>query len=241
MKKSVVLAGAAALALSAGAAFGQGTIDLRIVEAVPAANVPLTAFATNTSASVDATGATEVSFTLWVQAQITGDTSATGLTTFDGTLSDDGSGSFNHAALLTYEVTPGLPNFPGATDTPDFSMRRGMLPDYRATIGNNNADPGNGQLLSGNWTFLPLSISATGAGGTTGYAYIYKFTWTSTDTSARTVVLNISALGGGYQASSGLVTTMNIDPGDYTITIIPAPGAVALMGLGGLVALRRRR
>ena len=241
MRSKCIIA-AAALAASAGMAFGQGGIQLDIAELTTPANLPLAAATVNQGPVViDATGATEVSVTLWVRAQITGDTTATGLTTFDGRLSDGGDGgAFNHAVLLTYEVTPGLPNFPGATDTPDFSGRRGMLPDYRATIGNNNADPGNGADDGGDWTFLPLSISATGAGGIV-MTPVYKFTWTSMDTSARTVTLTVGAAGGGYQSPTGLVTTANIGADSFVIEIIPAPGAMALMGLGGLVAMRRRR
>lgn len=233
MKKIGLIAAAATLA-AAGAAFGQGTINLELQSVTQDA-----AFANvyGDSASWDGEGGS-FSITLFVRAQIVGDVTATGLTSFDGRLTDDGTGSFLHAALSNTDFL-GAPFGP----VPDFTGgRRGMTPDYRATIGEDNNNPGNGRIEGGAWQFLPLAISQTGvAGAVSGLDDVYKVTWTTTDNTARTVVLNVGGPGGGYQSTGGLVTTDSIDGGSFVITIVPAPGAAALLGLGGLVAIRRRR
>ena len=88
MKKIGLIAAAATLA-AAGAAFGQGTINLELQSVTQDA-----AFANvyGDSASWDGEGGS-FSITLFVRAQIVGDVTATGLTSFDGRLTDDGTGS----------------------------------------------------------------------------------------------------------------------------------------------------
>lgn len=65
----------------------------------------------------------------------------------------------------------------------------------------------------------------------------------------RTVVINASALLNGSMQTSdvgGGLYPMQLSPGQtlsssYTFTVVPTPGAAAMLGLGGLAALRRRR
>lgn len=233
MKKIGLIAAAATLA-AAGAAFGQGSVNLELQSVSPAADF---SNVYGTEASWDGNGT--FSITLMVRAQILGDATATGLTTFDGALSDDGSGSFAAAVLSNFDAI-GVPGIAGN----DFQNRTGVTPDYRATIGGpeGNLTPGNGLLSGSSWTFLPLAITPTGVDdAVAGLDDIYRVTWTTSDPTARTVVLTVGAAGAGYQSSGGLVTTSNVDGGSFTINIVPAPGAFALMGLGGLVAIRRRR
>jgi hypothetical protein len=68
-------------------------------------------------------------------------------------------------------------------------------------------------------------VSGTVAGGT--YTQ-YSATFTATATTTRLESV-------GWEASQYVVSD------DYSVNAIPAPGAVALLGLGGLVASRRRR
>ncbi len=50
------------------------------------------------------------------------------------------------------------------------------------------------------------------------------------------------ALGNAYTASSGTATYAGSGTSRFDmVTVVPAPGALALLGLGGLTALRRRR
>ncbi len=156
------------------------------------------------------------SVTMYVQARIMNDPDATGLVTFDGALVDsDGSGSFA-AVLLTNTEAIGSP-IPGD----DFQGRTGMFPNYRATIGPNNADLGNGNPIGGEWLFLPLNIVPTGNGqGLNGnWTNTYKVAWTTADATARTVTLTVDALFGGYQSTNGLVEPVPIVNDTFEITI----------------------
>lgn len=233
MKKIGLIAAAGVLA-AAGTTFGQGSLNLELVQVAGQA-ADFSNIYSSDVAMWDGSGGS-FSVTLMVRAQIVGDTAATGLTTFDGTMTDDGSGAFSAAALTNFDAI-GFTGIPGL----DFNGRTGVTPDYRATIAGDNANPGNGLQTPTGWTFLPLAISQTGVpGAATGLDDIYRVTWTTSDPTARTVVLTVDAAGFGYQAG-GLRQSTDIDAGTFTINIIPAPGAAALLGLGGLVAIRRRR
>lgn len=81
-------------------------------------------------------------------------------------------------------------------------------------------------------------------------ALIFQFDYVlGADASARTltirsVVSNASTNGFAYHASASSTSTSFREAGtveNATITIIPTPGALAVLGLGGLVAGRRRR
>jgi len=74
-----------------------------------------------------------------------------------------------------------------------------------------------------------------------------EYTWTTTNFSNRTVDLstestsNFSIVPGPGGVSMNLVTSGDFSPGSGVINVVPAPSALALLGLGGLVAARRRR
>lgn len=144
-----------------------------------------------------------ISLTLYVEARVSGDAAATGMTTFDAMLRDDLSGSFA-PALLSNDEAAELPagTFPGN----DADGRAGLLVDYRALVGGGagNGLVGNGGLVNGAWAFLPISISPSGVPEAVNqFDTVYKFTWSTDDLTPRTVNLNVQAQGGAYQASPG--------------------------------------
>jgi uncharacterized protein (TIGR03382 family) len=70
----------------------------------------------------------------------------------------------------------------------------------------------------------------------TGSYQIFNFVTTAGDDVSGGVTLQFAAVTG---ADTGSVAVLFID--DASVTIIPAPGALAIFGLGGLAAIRRRR
>lgn len=76
---------------------------------------------------------------------------------------------------------------------------------------------------------------------------VYTFQYDVTDFTARTVVFQTNFVGSTYftsidgQGIPNAIVFGQETQGSYTVTITPAPGAAALLGLGGLVAARRRR
>lgn len=103
-------------------------------------------------------------------------------------------------------------------------------------------------------------LAYQGAGAPDSYHPGYRFSVVITDGTAREFDITVT---GPMQAVSGWFGTSSIEPEDeetpgsvtftpvlfqngtvsatFTIRVIPAPGAAALLGLGGLVAARRRR
>jgi hypothetical protein len=93
------------------------------------------------------------------------------------------------------------------------------------------------------------------------YFQVYRFVVTLTDLSERDIVF--STVNGAMQTVAGFTHLGSSEPdeetpgqvtwvmtsfvtdsdanGSFTLRIVPAPGAAALLGLGGLVAARRRR
>ncbi|MDX2119359.1 MAG: MYXO-CTERM sorting domain-containing protein [Planctomycetota bacterium] len=94
--------------------------------------------------------------------------------------------------------------------------------------------------------------SAGGAYSTANPALIFTFDYVlGADASARTLTIRsvVAASSGvnssfGFHAAASSTSTSFRESGtveNATITIIPTPGALAVLGLGGLVAGRRRR
>ncbi len=155
---------------------------------------------------------------LYIQARIVNDSDlATGITTFDGQLNDDATGVYA-PVLLTNTEALGAP-VPGD----DFQGRTGVFPSYRATIGPNNADAGNGMfnLAGDTWLFLPLNIAPSGNGEGLGgdWSNTYKINWSSADPTARTVQLTASATQAGYQSTGGLIEPVAVTPDSIDLVI----------------------
>ena len=72
---------------------------------------------------------------------------------------------------------------------------------------------------------------------------LYKITWTPADYSARTVeVGDANHLNSDvYTDTSGTSVPYQTVAGTARFNVVPAPASMALIGLGGLVATRRRR
>ncbi len=73
-----------------------------------------------------------------------------------------------------------------------------------------------------------------------------SYSWTTTDFTARTVPVDTSNTVNFLLGLIETGATLQLFPGEFTagsgsIEVIPAPSALALLGLGGLVAARRRR
>lgn len=144
-------------------------------------------------------------------------------------------------------VTLGLTELGGGTVS-------GMMDPFRGGVGANNNAPANGTAVPAGWSILPLSLSAPGQNSFTGLVannnnntiswglYAFDFVYTGgavtigADAAADPQTQNKFAFwfGGTTPAQSQTSTAASI-------TFIPAPGAAALLGLGGLVAARRRR
>jgi hypothetical protein len=83
---------------------------------------------------------------------------------------------------------------------------------------------------------------------------IFAMTWTPSSYTNRTVTFSLAGYPGAGQAvasvymdldgsvgASAFVTANNLNLGSTNIPVAPAPASLALLGLGGLVAGRRRR
>jgi MYXO-CTERM domain-containing protein len=73
-----------------------------------------------------------------------------------------------------------------------------------------------------------------------------SYTWTTGDFTARNVAVDSSNTNNFIVADFVTGATTNLFPGEFrdgagSIVVTPAPSALALLGLGGLVATRRRR
>lgn len=114
-------------------------------------------------------------------------------------------------------------------------------------------DPGAGYYNPWNINGAPAVAGANGPSVPNGqfspWANIYRVWVDITSNDGRTIVLSASALvngtiqtadvGGGLfplQLHSGQVMEAS-----YSFTVVPTPGAAAMLGLGGLAAMRRRR
>lgn len=99
----------------------------------------------------------------------------------------------------------------------------------------------------------PMNVSGTPVdGGMSPWANLYRFYIDiGSFATERDIVLNASALlNGAIQAAAtspgGATYAMQLSPGQtvqgaYTFHVVPTPGAAAVLGLGGLAAMRRRR
>ncbi len=85
------------------------------------------------------------------------------------------------------------------------------------------------------------------AWGVNTWVPVYTFQYDVTDFTARTITFSTNFVGSTYFTSADSSGVPNAivfgqeSQGSYTVQITPAPGAAALLGLGGLVAARRRR
>lgn len=181
----------------------------------------------------------------------------------------NGTGTFNHAQLSRFEhslagvTPPASPDISGVGTAPA-SGRRGLHNPYRGGLAdaNDNSLPSNGVFLPGTFQFTPVAISNTHQGNPQfdpgpnagdinsnfdeSWYGLYSFNFT---VGASNTTLNVGAVADldtgnrfGYFNDSSAVplSSPNAGTASYQI-IVPAPGSVALLGLGGLLVARRRR
>ena len=131
----------------------------------------------------------------------------------------------------------------------EWSLRGDMTGDFSGPAsafgdpGQENGTPMDGDVLdivTGQLQFPPGGLMAD----TSDPVLIWSATWSTTDFTARTVDLATETDRYSlYVDETGLsedVTTTVLE-GAGQIEVIPAPASLALVGLGGLVAARRRR
>jgi hypothetical protein len=116
-------------------------------------------------------------------------------------------------------------------------------------------DLGYGTAATGRAT--PIATRSNDAGATDNWQNLYRFVFVPDSASARDVIITISAVLRFFETQiindqgtpepeddqyTYIASTANFArTASITLTYIPAPGAAALLGLGGLVAARRRR
>ncbi len=247
MKKIGLIAAAGMLAVAGTAMAQTVSLDLRTREITGTGGTTPATYANPGVISVDLTGATEFSIDLYAFVDVTG--ASAGDVWFGGPLivSDDGSGSFSKNFWSQFETAGQNPIvLPGVLDNTVDSEQAGLFGAWRSVVNiapETNNHVSNGELLpDGTWRFLGANTTV-GPDAPGGEGKFYTFTWSTTDTSARTVTISLNSenpLGSVIRNADGNVLTPTT-AGTITIEIIPAPGAAALLGLGGLVAIRRRR
>ena len=188
-----------------------------------------------------------------------------------GTMTDDGQGDSPFSlggfggAISTDDGSSSLAmrggnwrEFEGIDlDIPTTKM--GMVHPFRDLFGPADAPPGSNDNGTADNQFASLvgfDLATNGVGdldgavGTGSNDDLYKFEIEITDGTARMFFVNFETNEGVdnvnqiiYETSSGGFRYEVVDGGDarLKITIVPAPGALALLGLGGFAAARRRR
>lgn len=265
MKKFVLPA--LAVALFAGSAFGQATLNFRIRPYTSSGNTATTPGTLTYTASSDQVLASTDVRRFVLEYNVTDASGATfpaGLvaSAINLTLSSTGGAGVSTLApaLLTRfqaNTNNGLTP-PNATSDASGSPTgasvgvRGVHRPYRggfAVVGN-NADPSNGTAGTANGlpallTILPLAISQTDQNVPGAFYGLFSFELTNFS-GAGNIVISASTDSAGFGYFDDGVAVPVTQAGTFSTTFtqsvnIPAPASAALLGLGGLVAARRRR
>lgn len=121
----------------------------------------------------------------------------------------------------------------------------GILDDADGTTPGLQSPANNAVInLFGNMAEADYNANSTNNFGADGFIPLFVVRYDVTDLTARQLtftfdgfVTAFSGFAGGLAVEAATVEGQT----SYTVNIVPAPGAAALLGLGGLVALRRRR
>lgn len=171
-----------------------------------------------------------------------------------------GSNTLGGAALDSVDPAPAVDSTGAATGT--FAGVTGLHRAFRgglspATAAGNNL-PSNGTLVPGGISLItPLTLSQLNQAPDANpgaWFGIFDFTVTVGDATAGDVTVNLAVNAvadaqtgnswGAYEDGDVIPRTSRNSMGgtaSFVVQAIPAPGALALVGLGGLVAARRRR
>lgn len=130
----------------------------------------------------------------------------------------------------------------------------GAAADWDVTGGQGNGSSANGGANLQNIQVGQFAATPGGIVTTNPIAAIWTGIWTPGDYSARTVVFNSAGAGAAGAsiasvlfrlnagtAAGAFVTANSLTLGSVSIPVAPAPSSLALLGLGGLIAGRRRR
>lgn len=167
------------------------------------------------------------------------------------------SGAFQGVSALTATTTSLLPGFPSATGPSNYDFV--FVNDSTIYVADDRTTTSGGlqrwNLVSGSWTLAyTINIPNSAATGTVGLrgltgsadgddVALYAVSTDNRLIGISDLLTNPSAAGA---TSASLVgnTFFSTTTTSYSfrgVEIIPAPGSLALLGLGGLVAIRRRR
>ncbi len=204
---------------------------------------------------------TAVGITMVARVSILANTSATGTNNFGVSRVGGGNGTF----FATFADPAGGPFQSSAAPGPTGealndsggnplaghfrAFRGGFAPQGS---GGSNADTSNGiygNNISGNATVTSLvgtrAIGYTGPLGVNDFVPVYRFLYLPKTAQSREIALGIQGLSARYlHTVNGEFATAAaaVNLPNQTIRFrVPTPGAAALLGLGGLAALRRRR
>jgi len=177
--------------------------------------------------------------------------------------SNAAAGTFTRAQLSRAEAQNAAPAVPPTSPdtsglpTGTASVRAGLHAPFRGGLSdsNNNTLPANGTIAANGITgILPLTISESGQGnpdaGADNNAWygLYSFNFvagaggTTTITAAAVPDPNTGNTFGYFNSGAAVpLNSANSTGCTQLITVVPAPGALALLGMGGLIAGRRRR
>ncbi len=208
---------------------------------------------TSGSTSIDTSGGAGQRIIFVLQAMWTGVAGGDGFATVGGNIStNEAAGS---AMMARYQET--AQNQEGIDFGEDpVSYVHGHFRPYNslANLGDPNDPNANGDVSvqGGVWNvgnILGLQTGANPAGLAAGvWDNVFAWAYTNTDPTARTVMFNFADVAGYSSVFDGTangqpnaVDSGEIGTASFTVNIVPAPGAAALLGLGGLLAARRRR
>jgi hypothetical protein len=189
-----------------------------------------------------------VSFSPSIGVNSSGTVTGLGTAYFDiRSAAGDATGLYNNGATVPVSTSTGPAN--NTAGTSGYGVRGGWRLGANAANGqpaaNGFANIGPGQLPT----------DPTVANGTNPITNIDRLGWTPNSYSSRTQTFSVSGAAGAGQTALGLYLDLDggttggvayiplseVNFGSINIPIAPAPASLALLGLGGLVAGRRRR
>lgn len=172
--------------------------------------------------------------------------------TFQPNIGTFGSGTIRGFGSGFFDLN-GTNNAAGAWNV-DQNAGLGASGDWDVTGGQGNGTPANGGANLQNLQFGQFAATPGGINTTNPIDAIWTGIWTPGDYSSRTVNFTTSGAAAAgssiasvlFRLNSGtaagaFVTTAGLTHGNLNIPVAPAPSSLALLGLGGLIAGRRRR
>lgn len=231
---------------------------------------PTTAGGTGTSGAAASASAVPAanSRTLWfvVEAQVTGVTADAntfygGLAGFAGSINVAGGGGNFRFNGNNFNASPANFRLPGTGTTVFPNSGRGIYQPWtlvrdlgESATGVRNPDGSGisqiagafgGSALADAYASNASDASSATSFGLGAWQAIYTFQYDVTDLAARSLVFTTAFDGDAFNSIDAQSVPTPIaaadTQGSYTVAIVPAPGAAALLGLGGLLAARRRR